>query len=240
MKMLGKVSRFIWRGVKITLLVLLILLVSAFFLLQLPKVQTYLGKEVSAYFSKQLKTKIDIKAINIDFLKTINLEGVYIEDLHHDTLLYGDKIGCKIKFYSLKNKQLEIDLTELDGITCKLVYYKSENDLNFQFIADYFSGPKTTHKKSTPSDIKLGYGNLSLSNVRFVFKDADNKYKPAYGIDFQDIEVSNIFAKFSNIKIAGDSIKVKIDDLSANEKSGLKIKKLNADATISPQNIKAD
>jgi hypothetical protein len=239
LKTLGKVSRFIWRSVKITLLVLLILVLSLFFLLQLPKVQTYLGKEASSYLSKKLKTKIDIKAINIDFLKTINLEGIYVEDLHRDTLLYGDKIGCKIKFYSLKNKQLEVDLTELDGITCKLIYYKGEKGLNFQFIADYFAGPKTT-TKSTPSDFKLGYGNLSLSNVRFVYKDADNKYKPAYGIDFQDIEVSNVFAKFSNIKIAGDSIKVKIDDLSANEKSGIVIKKLNTEATISPQNIKAD
>ena len=239
LKTLGKVSRFIWRSVKITLLALLILIVSAFFLLQLPKVQTYLGKEASSYLSKKLKTKIDIKAVNIDFLRTINLEGIYVEDLHHDTLLYGKKIGCNIKFFSFKNKQLEIDLTELDGITCKLIYYKGEKGLNFQFIADYFASPKTT-KKSTPSDFKLGYGDLRLSNVRFVYKDEENEYKPAYGIDFQDIEVSNIYAKFSNIKIAGDSIKVKIDDLSANEKSGIQVKKLTADATISPQNIKAD
>jgi len=240
LKTLGKVSRFIWRSVKITLLVLLILLVSAFFLLQLPKVQTYLGKEASSYLSKKLKTKIDIKAINIDFLKTINLEGIYVEDLHHDTLLYGNKIGCNIKFFSLKNKQLEIDLTELDGITCKLIYYKGEKKLNFQFIADYFSSTTTTKKTTTSSEFKFGYGNLSLSNVRFVYKDYENAYKPAYGIDYEDIEVSNIYGKFSNIKISGDSIKVKINDLSANEKSGLRVKQLNTDATISPQNIKAD
>ena len=240
MQLIRKVSSFIWRSIKITVLVLVILLISLFFLLQLPKVQTYLGKEASSYLSKKLKTKIDIKAINIDFLKTINLEGVYVEDLHHDTLLYGGKIGCAVKFYSLKNKQLEVDLTELDDITCKLIYYKGAKDLNFQFIADYFASPSPTKKDTTPSDFKLGYGNLNLRNVRFVYKDLDFSDVPKYGIDFEDIEVNHIYAKFSNIKIAGDSIKVKIADLSAIEKSGICIKKMNADATISPQNIRAD
>ena len=170
MQMLGKVSSFIWRSIKITVLILLILLISVFFLLQLPKVQTYLGKQASSYLSKKLKTRIDIKAINIDFLKAINLEGIYVQDLHGDTLLYGGKIGCAIKFYSLKTKQLEVDLTELDNITCKLIYYKGTHDLNFQFIADYFA-PPTTKKDTTtkPSAaFKLGYGNLNLNKVRFV------------------------------------------------------------------------
>ncbi len=240
MQKVRKVSGFIWRVTKITFLVLLIILLSSFFLLQMPSVQTYLGKEVSAYLSKQLKTKIDIKAVNVDFFKTLNLEGIYVEDLHHDTLMYGGKIGCKIKLFSLKSKQIEFDLTELDNITCKVIYYKGEKGLNFQFIADYFSSPSTAKKNTSPSEFKLGYGNLSLNNVRFVYKDADNKYIPAHGIDFQDIEVNNVFGKFSNIKIAGDSIKVKIADFSATEKSGIIIKKLNTEATFSGHSIKAD
>ncbi len=240
MKKLGKVSGFIWRGIKITLLVVLLILISSFVLLQLPSVQTYLGKETSAYLSKQLKTKIEIKAVNIDFLKTINLEGTYVEDLHHDTLLYGGKIGCKIKLFSLKSKQIEFDLTELDNITCKLISYKGEKGLNFQFIADYFSSPSTTKKSTSSSEFKIGYGNLSLNNVRFVYKDADNRYKPAYGIDFQDIEVNHVFGKFSDIKVAGDSVKVKIKDFSATEKSGIIIEKLNTEAEFSAQSIKAD
>ncbi len=240
--MLRKVSGFIWRSVKITFVVVLILLVSLFFLLQLPKVQTYLGQEASSYLSKKLKTKIAIASINIDFLKTINLEGVYVEDLRHDTLLYGGKIGCAIKWYNIKTKQIEIDVTELDNITCKLIYYKGTKDLNFQFIADYFA-PPTTKKDTTtkPSaTFKIGYGNLNLTNVRFVYKDLDYTDIPKYGIDVEDIEVSNIYAKFSNIRISEDSVQVQINDLSAIERSGICIKKLNADATLGSKGIKAD
>jgi len=240
MQKVRKVSGFIWRVTKITPLVLFIILLSSFFLLQVPSVQTYLGKEASAYLSKQLKTKIDIKAVNVDFFRTLKLEGIYVEDLHHDTLLYGGKIECKIKLFSLKSKQIEFDLTELDNITCKLISYKGEKGLNFQFLADYFSSPSTTKKSTSPSEFKLGYGNLSLNNVRFVYKDADNKYMPAYGIDFQDIEVNHVCGKFSNIKVAGDSVKVTIEDFSAREKSGIVIKKLNTDAILSSKNIKAD
>lgn len=240
MQKVRKVSSFIWRVIKITFLVLLVILLSCFFLLQMPSVQTYLGKEASAYLSKQLKTKIDIKAVNVDFFKTINLEGIYVEDLHHDTLLCGGKIGCKIKLFSLKSKQIEFDITELDSVTCKVIYYKGEKGLNFQFLADYFSSPSTTKKSTSPSEFKLGYGNLSLNNVRFVYKDADNKYVPAHGVDFQDIEVNHVCGKFSSIKVAGDSVKVNIEDFSATEKSGIVIKKLNTEAEFSAQSIKAD
>ena len=239
MQKLRKVSSFIWRSIKITALLIFIFLLSAFFLLQLPSVQTYLGKKASAYLSHALKTKIAIRAVNIDFIKTINLEGIYVEDLHHDTLLFGDKIACSLKLFSLRKKQLEMNLTELEGLTCKLLYYKGEKSLNFQFLADYFSSPKKS-ENSTPSQFRFGYGNLRLRNIRFVYHDCDNRYKPAYGMDYQDIEVNGLNADFSHILIQGDSVKVKINGLSAFEKSGIQVKHLDAEATLCPRYIKAD
>ncbi|MBS1647373.1 MAG: translocation/assembly module TamB domain-containing protein [Bacteroidetes bacterium] len=219
---------------------MLILLVSLFVLLQIPTVQTFLGKKASAYLSKQLNTKIDIKEVNIDFFKTINLQGIYVQDQHGDTLLYGGSIGCSIKHYSLKQKQLEIDITELQNITAKLQYYPNEKDMNFQFLVDYFSAPKKNKNDTTPSDFKLGYGNLHLKNVRFIYKDCDNHYIPKYGMDYQNIEVNHIYAQFSKIQFLGDTIKVRIENLSAQERSGFCIKKMNTDATICEKYIKTD
>src|ERR1700757_3600961 len=103
-----KVRRFIWRVLKYTALSVLLLLVLAFFTFQMHSVQTWMGKKASAYLSKELKTKIDINSVKINFFKTIDLEGIYFEDLHHDTLLYGHKLGVEIKLLSFGDKKLEL------------------------------------------------------------------------------------------------------------------------------------
>jgi hypothetical protein len=235
-----KVRRFIWRVLKYTTLSVLVLLISAFFIFQMHSVQTWLGKKASAYLSKELKTKIDIKSIKINFFKTVDLEGIYAEDQHHDTLMYGNKLGVEIKLLSIADKKLELDVTKLDGITCKLQKYKGEKDLNFQFIADYFASPGAAKVDTSKSSFTLKYGDLHLSNVRFVYKDFNDPIPQAHGVNFGDIEANDLNGKISNIKIAGDSIQCFLEDLSLVEKSGLFVKKITAHVTVSPQNIRAD
>src|SRR5438309_7450638 len=116
----GKVKSFIWRVLKYTSLSLLLLLIAVFVLFQMHGVQTWLGKKASAYLSKELNTKISVEAVKINFFKNIDLEGIYAEDLHHDTLLYGNKLGCEIKLLSIGEKKLEFDITKVDGVTCKI------------------------------------------------------------------------------------------------------------------------
>lgn len=234
-----KVRRFIWRVLKYTTLGFLILLFSLFFIFQLHSVQTWLGKKASAYLSKELKTKIDIKSVKINFFKKVDLEGIYAEDRHNDTLLYGNKLGVEIRLLSIGDKKLELDLTKLDGITCKLQKYKGEKDLNFQFIADYFASPGAP-RDTSKSNFTIKYGDLHLSNVRFVFKDFNDTTKQLHGVNYSDIEANDLNGRISDIKIAGDSIKCFLEDLSLEEKSGLFVKKMTARVTVSPKNIRAD
>jgi len=234
-----KVRRFIWRVLKYTMLSVLLLLISVFVLFQMHSVQTWLGKEVSAYLSKELKTKIDIQSVKINFFKTVDLEGIYAEDLRHDTLMFGNKLGVEIKLLSIADKKLELDLTKLDGITCKLQKYKGEKDLNFQFLVDYFASP-VTKKDTSHSTFKIKYGDLHLTNVRFVYRDFNDTAQQVHGINFSDIEANDMYGKISDIRIAGDSIQCFLEDLSLKEKSGMFVKKISAHVTVSPQNIRAD
>lgn len=235
-----KVRRFIWRVIKYTTLSVLLLLVLAFFIFQMHSVQTWMGKKASAYLSEELKTKIDISAIKINFFKKVDLEGIYVEDLHHDTLIYGNKLGVEIKLLSIGDKKLELDLTKLDGITVKLQKYKNEKDLNFQFIADYFATPTPAKKDTSRADFTIKYGDLHLSNVRFVWKNLNYPEPQLHGINFDDIEANDLNGKISEIKIAGDSIQCFVQDLSLEEKSGVFVKKVTALVTVSPKNIRAD
>ncbi|HXB42301.1 MAG TPA: translocation/assembly module TamB domain-containing protein [Bacteroidia bacterium] len=236
----GKVRRFIWRFVKITLITVLLLGSLFYGLLQMHSVQTWLGKEASAYLSKALKTKISIDAIKINFFKTVDLEGIYVEDLHQDTLLYGHNLGCEIAMLSFSNKKMELDLTHIKGITIKLQQYKGEKNLNFQFLIDYFASPGAAKKDTSKSSFQIHYGDLQLTDVSFVYKNHNDTSKVNYGVNFSDLEARNLSGKISDINIAGGIIKCRVEELSLNEKSGLQITKLFADATVSAKSIRAD
>ena len=234
----SKGRRFLRRFVKITVVTLVLLLAGLYTLLQLPSVQTWLGQKLSGKLARELQTKIAVHSVRIEFFKTVHLEGVYVEDLHRDTLLYGNEISCKIGLLSFAQKRLELELTELNDITFKMQKYKGEPEMNLQFLIDYFAGPKDDD--TTRSDFKIGYGDLRLSNVRFVYKNHNDTSRVDYGIDYSDLEARNLSGLFSNIEIHDELIRCQVQDLSLTEKSGLHIKKLYAEATVSPKSIRAD
>lgn len=234
----GKGRRFLRRFIKITLLSLLLLLVSVYSLLQFPAVQTWLGHKLTEKLARDLNTRIAINSVRINFFKTVHLEGVYLEDLHRDTLLYGHTISCEIGLFSLTKKRLELELTELSDITFKLQKYKGEHDMNLQFLVDYFSGP--AEKDTARSAFAIEYGDLQLNQVDFIYKDHNDTARVAYGINFSDLEARNLNGRFSNIEIHDELVRCQIKDLSLAEKSGLVIKKLYAEATVSPKSIRAD
>lgn len=234
-----KVRRFILRFVKITLISLVLLLGLLYGLLQMHSVQTWLGKKISATLSKDLKTKISIEAVKINFFKSVRLEGIYVEDQHQDTLLYGEKLGCKIALLSFAKKRIELDLTNFDGITFKLQKYKGEKDLNIQFLIDYFASPGAK-KDTTPSAFTIRYGNLEMNEVDFVYRNQNDTARVDYGMNYSYLEARHLSGNISDISITDDLIRCKVENLSLYERSGLHVKKLYAEATISPKSIRAD
>jgi len=235
-----KVRRFIRRFVKITLISLLLLVGTLYGLLQMHSVQTWLGRKVSARLSKELNTAIAINSVRINFFRSVDLEGIYLEDQHRDTLVYGNKISCDIGLLSFTKKRLELDLTEISDLTVKLQKYKGDTVLNFQFLADYFAGPKEEEKDTSASTFKVVYGDLQLNEVDLVYKDHNDTVKVAYGMNFSDLEARHISGKISNIEIHDELVRCRVENLSLTEKSGLHIKKLYSETTISPKSVRAD
>lgn len=234
----SKGRRFLRRFVKITVVTLVLFLAGLYTLLQLPSVQTWLGQKLSERLAHDLQTKIAVHSVRIEFFKTVHLEGVYAEDLHRDTLLYGNHISCKIGVLSLAQKRVELELTELSDITFKLQKYKGEDAMNLQFLVDYFSGPKDDD--TARSEFKIAYGDLRLSNVHFIYKNHHDTSRVDYGINYSDVEALKLSGLFSNIEIHDELIRCQVKDLSFTEKSGLHVKKFYAEATVSPKSIRAD
>ncbi|MFL5753269.1 MAG: translocation/assembly module TamB domain-containing protein [Bacteroidia bacterium] len=233
----GKITRFIWRTLKYSFLVVFLLLIVLVIAIQTSSVQTFLGQQASSWLSKELKTKISIGKIDIEFIKTAVLKEVYIEDLHKDTLLYAGTIRCDLGNFSYNQKKLTIKELSLQNIDAYLIKYKGDSTFNYQFISDYFS-PKDT-VRDTAAAFKIIYGDLVLKNVNFRYKD-ENDTAVTKGMNFADLDLKSVSGKISDIDIVKDTIRVNIQNLSAKEKCGLDLQQLNTLATISPLGVKMD
>lgn len=221
---------------KITLIVIssiFILLLGSYLLLRSSYVQTYLVSKVTNYLSKKLNTVARIEGVDIDFFSKVVLEGVYVEDLHHDTLLYAKKLSVGIREIAIDNNLIRFTRVSLENTRFNLVQYKNEKELNLQFIIDAFDDGKKTKKENTPP-FTIKANNLVLKNVDFSYH-YQNDTSSFKGVNFDHIHLKNINGDLKNIKIIDDSISTYINALSFKDHSGFEIKKLNTDFVISPK-----
>ncbi|MEW6469963.1 MAG: translocation/assembly module TamB domain-containing protein [Bacteroidota bacterium] len=227
-KIIKKTGRWLWR----IFLVLLVLLVTLYFLVQMPSVQTYLCQKAASYLSKELKTKVEVSSVNIGFIKKLVVGGLYIEDLHHDTLLYVEELKVDIDKFDYGKQQVFISDITLSSGLIEIVRYANDSDLNFQFVKDYFRDKDTT-AKDTSAGWLVELGDIVLMDFNFAFRD-ERFTDTSRGIDFDDIRCSDIDARLFGLQSNEDTISVKIKDFACREKSGFVLRKLTADALLSP------
>lgn len=221
---------------KISLIVigsLLLLMLLAYGLLRTPRVQTYLVGKVTSYLSGKLNTVARIEGVDIEFFSKIVLEGIYVEDLHKDTLLYAKKLKVDIHRILLDKNIINLKAVILEQCRFNLVQYKNEKDLNFQFIIDAFDDGDTTHTKNK-KPLKIFSNQLVLKEVDFSYDyQADTSSFP--GVNFDHIHLKNVNGNFEAIKIINDTINADIKSLSFKDKSGFQVFEMSTTFKISPK-----
>ncbi|OSZ78426.1 hypothetical protein CAP35_09290 [Chitinophagaceae bacterium IBVUCB1] len=110
-------------------------------------------------------------------------------------------------------------------------------------IKDYKGGrpPKPKKPKSNTIDTtafntdnwQIALEKLNLTNCYFGLETAD---RPAYKDEFDTghMRISSIDIDVNDLNITGDTIKAKLNNLSAKERCGLHVKKFKGDITVSP------
>lgn len=217
---------------------LVFLLVLIFLLVQVKTVQTYAGHRIAGYLSTKLKTRVEIGSVEIDFLKTLVLTDVYIQDLHKDTLLYSKKLKVDIAEFDYKKQNLHLKSITLLNTKAAIIKYYEDDDLNLQFIIDAFdSGDSTKVKDGKPWNISLG--ELTFVNTDFTYRNEHDTMNTT-GINFVDLNTTNINGRFTDIKIEEDTIHGTIEYLSAIERSGFVLQNLSSYVRVSPVGVKLD
>lgn len=190
-------------------------------LLNMPWVQNYIKDFVVVELKNKLQTDLGIESLSIQPFNTIQLNGVYLNDLEDSTVLRANKIYAEFDLIPLLNKQLVISSAKLSDFDVYLSKDSASAPLNIQFIIDAFK-PKE-NSNSTKLDVKINSVNIADGRFRF---DVHNKPILSNKFDPNHIDVSDLNAKLALKSLHPDSLNVQIKKLGLKEKSGLVIENL--------------
>ncbi len=291
-------------------------------LINFTSVQTFIAQKAASILADKLKTRVSIQAVRIDLLNHAHIQGVYIEDHQHDTLLYAGDITVRITDWFFIKKQVPVlKYIGLENAYAHLYRPKTSADWNYQFVIDAFDTGKPKKKTSGGNNFEIDLEKVKLANVRFHMDDAwvgsdmdfdvgnvlvdaneinfkkklidldkieldkvaiqlrdyeggrpprakkpappidttafnpdkwlvklsslqledcyfgleSDTDKPKAGLfDATHMRISGINIDAKNIAIVGDTLTAKLNNLSAQDRCGLVVKKFKADVTVSP------
>lgn len=178
------------RGQKIRfLLPPLLLILFTWGILQLTPVQNILVDKVTSSLSKQLHAKVSIRYINYHLFDKMALNGLLVEDLKRDTLLYAGSASFKITdWFFFKNKAV-IHYIALDNALVNL--HRTDSVWNYQFLADFFGGPADS-STSSKEGIEFDFKKIQLTHVQFNQVDKWIGQNMLFSVEKMDLNAKQI------------------------------------------------
>ena len=142
-------------------------------------VQTQLAQYVATQLQKELGVAVEVKAVEIDFLRNFHLEGVLMRDLHQDTFLYLHTIDFQLGDWNISRNAFNFNKIVLFKPLVKMGYYTSDSLLNYEEI---FARLPDDSSASRP--LKLNFFGIKIQKGGFVFFDGEKAYTQSIPEEF--------------------------------------------------------
>jgi hypothetical protein len=186
----------------ITIGIILILVVAILLFLRSPWGQDILVGKATSFISKKTGTIVNIERLFITFKGDLTLEGLYLEDLEGDTLIYSKLLETGISFIPLiKNGDIEVSKLEWQGVTAKVKRDSVSQNFNFNFLMEAFISAPDEQEEPVEQDQPQSFPNISLGPVDLL------DFKLVYEDQVLGIET----------KAFWDEIRVRMDHLDLNK-----------------------
>jgi hypothetical protein len=226
----SKVIKKIYKIAFIIALVILTLPAGAYFLVQLPSVQTYITHKIARQVSENLNARFEVGRVDIVFFNRIILRDVYIEDQERDTLIKADRIAATIHLLNRSRREIAFNQIRLDNAVINL-RTDADSVLNIRFIVDALTSDDTTRVKWD-----FTVNSVHLNNSRLTYKKNGYADKE-HGMNFHDIEIDGLNLLAKKIRADGDSFHFDIGYLNFKEKSGFSLNHFASENIVSPNAI---
>ncbi|SDZ87389.1 Family of unknown function [Porphyromonadaceae bacterium KH3R12] len=162
--MVAKIVR-IFAIIIVSIILLNVILVITF---SVPAVQKGVANMALEKFRPIIGTKVDLEGIRIRLFNTVELDGIYVEDLQQDTLFHVGKIAVRIHALDLLRNKVTVHKAGIENFKANIHRASPDDPFNFQFIIDAFAKEDTIkvekEKKEwriTADEVILKNGNIS-------------------------------------------------------------------------------
>ncbi len=210
-------STFIRRFFRVVIgliLGLILLFALIVILIRTPWVQNRIVKEAIDYVQDKTGTVVHLDRLFITFTGNVFVEGLYVEDLKGDTLIYIRQLETGISYMPLFNKEIQIKKIDWDGFRANVHRNSKDSLFNYEFILGAFVS-KDSLKVPSPVDssettqFKLtSIGPITLKDFQLNYKD-DLETHDAY-VSFDRLHVNN--RKFDLQKLNFDVKKLELEN----------------------------
>jgi hypothetical protein len=203
------------------------MLLALMLMLQIPWVQTFLGKKLAHWVSGKTGFSVQLDRLTLSPWDGVGLYGVNIAQ-GADTLIFAQHIAVDIADFSLKSSSLTIREVMLEDGGIYLIRHATEDQTNLDRFIKAFQPAKTDKTPKKSGDFTLHFQSVRLCNARFALL---NEAGPHTQADFrsEDLGIRGIYGVVHDFHIHKDTIAMKVEDLAAIERSGLVLKKLSGD-----------
>ncbi len=150
------------------LLVFFVLVGVLWVMLQTTFFQNFIIHKVAKRLSKDLNTTVSIKHVDFALFNKMLLQGTLVLDHKKDTLLHAGELKVNITDWFFWKDNITLSYVGLDDAIINL--NRKDSVWNYQFLVDYFSGPKST-TKDTSASIELNLDAVELNRVKIYQKD---------------------------------------------------------------------
>lgn len=155
---------------------LALLIIFLGILSQSSSVQTFLVREVSNQLTTSYPGKVSFGKVNLKFIKSIEIDDLYLEDAEQDTLLFAKKVVVDISLFSLFKQKLILDELLLDGITLRVHPLKEESIMNYEKLLQSFASPTDTPvKEKTTTDWEFSLSTITIRDANLEYLDSKRK-----------------------------------------------------------------
>ncbi len=219
----------VWSTIFNVFKVLFGIILLAFILLQIPKVQSFIAQKLATTFSEKLGFDISIEGVQIQWFDEAKFYTVQVEDKQGESMIDADVLKLDFSVFSLiQGGDFYLDDAIISNTQIHLIKRDSLNFTQFVKAINALAKPKdTTIVKKTPY---FHINNAILDNVRFSYHSVFADSMEANMFDFNHFDVKNISGVFDNFRIAKDTTEFELRNLQGREMgSGLTIKRFTTD-----------
>ncbi|MGO4710559.1 translocation/assembly module TamB, partial [Chryseobacterium sp. 2TAF14] len=216
-------KRKILRGIVITIISFVVLIILLILSLRLPAVQNFVKEKLIVYLEKKIKTKVSLDKVYIGFPNSLVMENLYLKGQNIDTLLAVKKFDVGLDMWKLLNSKADLTSIDLEGVRANVVR-KPDGKFNFDYIIDAFatSDKEQEQKPSKPFIISLD--KIKLKDIGITFNDQQSRndiqvYFKSFDTRVKTFDLQNNSYAVNDINLDGLKLKLKqdlVEEVAAN------------------------